>query len=332
MKGEYFKMYYEDWDEGIECFGGGMAALALNGAYIAAVNQMFRRGGFLLDDLRVLARLWDVRISDARKLRASLVETHRKLESKCGQLVCKRVTEELEVRRNLSAARSNSSKLRTSLNPILPDKPLKTHDTTLPFAEQEVSNCSANAKQDSTYKSRVEKSIEEEKRGDKQVATAVAAAVGADWDFDLFWGRYPHKIGKEGKYGARNAFAKAAKTSKISFDDLLSGLQRYIDSKPPEREWCNPATWLNQGRWGDAPAAPVVAARKDRFDVNGPHNLVTSADRVAAKFDAVFQSHQDRSRPLAICDGTNEIVLPLLPECAGERRRDLRDGGEHVAE
>ncbi len=331
MKGEYYKMYYEDWDEGVECFGGGMSALALNGAYLAAVNLMFRRDGFIVDDLRVLARLWDVRISDAKKLRTQLVETYCKLESKCGQLVCKRVTKELEDRRNLRTTRINAGKHRASLNPISPDKPLTTHESAPAFAEQVVSKPEANAQQNTIYKSIREESIEEKRREDKQVAPALRA-VGADWDFDIFWSRYPHKVGKEGKYGARSAFAKAAKTSKLSFDALLSGLQRYIDSKPPEREWCNPSTWLNQGRWGDAPAAAVPPMRKDRFDVHSPHNLVASADRAAAEFDAVFRSHQGRSDAFAICDRAGKIALPLLPERASERCRDLRDGGERAAE
>jgi len=40
-----------------------------------------------------------------------------------------------------------------------------------------------------------------------------------------------------------------------SIDSLMAGLDRYKHTKPPDREWCNPATWLNQGRWNDAPAA-----------------------------------------------------------------------------
>jgi hypothetical protein len=35
---------------------------------------------------------------------------------------------------------------------------------------------------------------------------------------------------------------------------LLAALRRYVDTKPPDRHWCNPATWLNQGRWDDEPA------------------------------------------------------------------------------
>jgi hypothetical protein len=35
---------------------------------------------------------------------------------------------------------------------------------------------------------------------------------------------------------------------------LLAGVRRYIATKPEDHPWCNPATWLNQGRWEDEPA------------------------------------------------------------------------------
>ena len=71
-------------------------------------------------------------------------------------------------------------------------------------------------------------------------------------DFDAFWAAYPHKVGKA---DARLKFPKALE--KAALPELLAGLQRYIAEKPPDRSWCNPATWLHQERWGDQPA-PVT--------------------------------------------------------------------------
>lgn len=67
--------------------------------------------------------------------------------------------------------------------------------------------------------------------------------------FDIFWKTYPHKVGKG---DARNAFVKAITRSDLL--TMLDGVRRYIASKPPDRAWCNPATWLNQDRWEDEPA------------------------------------------------------------------------------
>lgn len=69
-------------------------------------------------------------------------------------------------------------------------------------------------------------------------------------DFDEWWSSYPHKVGKE---AARKAYAKARKLTDQS--SLLAGITRYQRTKPPDHSWCNPSTWLNQGRWQDEPAA-----------------------------------------------------------------------------
>lgn len=74
-----------------------------------------------------------------------------------------------------------------------------------------------------------------------------------DWPkdaFDQFWRRYPHKVGKA---AALKAFA-AAKRTATPWARVLFALDRYIAEKPPDRPWCNPSTWLNQGRWDDEPA------------------------------------------------------------------------------
>ena len=68
---------------------------------------------------------------------------------------------------------------------------------------------------------------------------------------EIFWPAYPHKVGKSGRGGAEGAWRSARK--KASLETIMDGLRRYIANKPPDRNWCNPATWLNQTRWGDQP-------------------------------------------------------------------------------
>jgi hypothetical protein len=68
--------------------------------------------------------------------------------------------------------------------------------------------------------------------------------------FDLWWEGYPEKVGKG---DAKRAFVKAL--TKTSLDQLVVGVERYKATKPLDRPWCNPATWLNQERWLDVPAA-----------------------------------------------------------------------------
>lgn len=66
---------------------------------------------------------------------------------------------------------------------------------------------------------------------------------------EIFWASYPHKVGKG------DAIAKLERVRKrgVPWDKILVGLAAYVQSKPPDRPWCNPATWINQGRWDDEP-------------------------------------------------------------------------------
>ena len=72
---------------------------------------------------------------------------------------------------------------------------------------------------------------------------------GREAMFDQFWEAYPHKVGKK---AARKSFDTAIKTTDI--ETMLTAVRRYISNKPADRQFCNPATWLNQGRWEDVPA------------------------------------------------------------------------------
>ena len=66
--------------------------------------------------------------------------------------------------------------------------------------------------------------------------------------FDEFWTLYPNKVGKD---AAAASYRKALKRE--SHTEIMGGLRRYR-AKTDDRPWCNPATWLDQGRWADQPA------------------------------------------------------------------------------
>ncbi len=68
-------------------------------------------------------------------------------------------------------------------------------------------------------------------------------------EFDIWWKGYPHKVGPG---AARKAYEKAL--TKTSADQLIIGVERYKATKPHDRQWCNPATWLNRESWLDQPA------------------------------------------------------------------------------
>lgn len=90
--------------------------------------------------------------------------------------------------------------------------------------------------------------------GDKSTAAPPTPPVPPDpWPagaFEKFWEAFPEKVGIG---AARKAFERAMKRRPVSFEALMAALERYKRSKPPDRPWCHPATWLNQERWADGP-------------------------------------------------------------------------------
>jgi hypothetical protein len=88
-----------------------------------------------------------------------------------------------------------------------------------------------------------QKQITEQKK-----ETRVAALSSG---FDAFWFDWPNKVGKPAALRAyRSVIARGA-----TIEEILVGVQNYIRDKPPDRPWLNPATFLNQNRWEDRPAA-----------------------------------------------------------------------------
>ena len=76
--------------------------------------------------------------------------------------------------------------------------------------------------------------------------------------FERWYAEYPNKVGRA---AAEKAFAKIQAQDDVAFEQLLAGLERYRRTKPADREWCNPSTWLNQGRWCDE--AQAIRGRRE---------------------------------------------------------------------
>jgi uncharacterized protein YdaU (DUF1376 family) len=70
--------------------------------------------------------------------------------------------------------------------------------------------------------------------------------------FERWYADYPNKIGRG---AAEKSFAKVRESDSVAFETLCAAVARYRKTKPVDREWCNPATWLNQARWTDEPAS-----------------------------------------------------------------------------
>lgn len=102
---------------------------------------------------------------------------------------------------------------------------------------------------------------------------APAADAG---DFAAWWSTYPKKVGKQ---AAQPCWQRAVKkiqqdrkTSRSSaIEALLETTRKFSQTPKAKGEFCpNPATWLNQGRWDDDPAAWESAPAQQRatFDID----------------------------------------------------------------
>lgn len=103
---------------------------------------------------------------------------------------------------------------------------------------------------------------ETDTESDTEKEDANASSDARD-EFAVWYSEYPNKVGKA---HALKAFKAARK--KADLETLMTGLRRYVSNKPADRQWCNPATWLNGERWLDQEAAPAVnqAAAEDEVD------------------------------------------------------------------
>jgi hypothetical protein len=122
-------------------------------------------------------------------------------------------------------------------------------------------------------------------QGKEGKGTGKRARESADPQFEEFYSAYPHKVGRA---IAMKAFESARK--RAAFDEIMVGLRAYIEGKPPDREWCNPSTWLNQDRWLDKPAPPASAAAQ-------VSPLLAAADRQIARADELADPFADLEIP-----------------------------------
>jgi uncharacterized protein YdaU (DUF1376 family) len=193
-----------------------------SGAYLHLIMHYWTTGS-LPDDARALARIAKVSAHSWKKLSPQIEKFFH------DGWKHKRIDEELARVSEISTKRSEAAKARHA-------KP----DAIAP----------ANAAHKQTHS---HSHTEEDKK--KEVALR-APVDRSDWPtdaFEQFYQKFPHKVGKQ---AAIKAFAKARRaTAPPPWQKIMSALDQYIVSKPADRAWCNPATWLNDGRWDDEPAA-----------------------------------------------------------------------------
>jgi len=164
----------------------------------------------------------------------------------------------------------------------------------------------------STHERRKEEELKEDNKEEKKESTSLRSGVDApkvasretfQSEWDQFYARYPHKVGKQ---AALKAFAKVMRAG-VPLARILSALDRYIAEKPPDRSWCNPATWLNEGRYDDEPAK-----LGGKNETTG--NVIAAADRLVARLAEFDRPAPDFSRASELRGGTGTPAIRLVSE------------------
>lgn len=121
----------------------------------------------------------------------------------------------------------------------------------------------------------------EVKRESKDSCRAREANIASEFD-EQFWPAYPSKVGRK---PAKAAFIKARKQNDLQ--TILDGLERYKRSKPADRQWLNPSTFLNQERWNDEESSNVtpigataLRQRMREAERRGDHNTYWECKRL----------------------------------------------------
>lgn len=127
------------------------------------------------------------------------------------------------------------------------DLPAPDDETIVPYEQSDA--CATRAPRDTEMHKGKGKEGEGERKGkDVSYDTSNARAINREFD-ETFWPEYPHKVGKP---DALKAFVTARKAAELN--EIMAGLRRYVTTKPSDRNWCNPGTFLRQQRWLDEPA------------------------------------------------------------------------------
>jgi uncharacterized protein YdaU (DUF1376 family) len=192
-------------------------------AYLTLLSLAWERDGSFPNDDSFLKRYLQTRISKFHghkfnRVIPKILARYFVLED--GQYTNKRLTKELQKADKVSAKQSQNAGKRwakTKENNDLPDA------TAMPLQSQS-----------QLHTQIVRKNTREDALSD---------------EFRAFWKIWPYPV-------AKKAAAKSLRSAlqRASLEEICAGVRQYIAAKPPDRQWMNPTTFLNQNRWEDQPA------------------------------------------------------------------------------
>jgi hypothetical protein len=255
----------------------GMQELSLEerGAYNTILDLIYSKFGEIDDDSAFICR-WlccDVRVW--KRLRNSLIEKKKIyiIDGKIRNSKADLVITSSGLRAKLRPTSAASTRL--SAEQVPPKLPPKSH---LDLFENKHLAEKNDKKTQDRYKS-------------KDIRDKKEPPISPKGDFESWYSIYPHKVGKA---AAKKSYESAIKKS--SEEDLIQGVKNYIRSKPPDRPYCNPSTWLNQERWLDQPQEIT----QTKGNGNGKYTSDDALREIFAEIEARETDSGDG--PAMLCD------------------------------
>ena len=263
-EGPWIRFFPSNWLAGTR----GLSA-SETGIYITLIAMMYERGEPLMDDRQRLARLCGT-TPKAFDATLQMLMDMLKIEIVSGGLWNDKVEAETENRRQKSSQARESADKRW-------EKRKRNQASKDANAKQTQSDGNASYSYTNSNTS------------------SLRSDVTRESGFDDWYSRYPNKVGKP---AAKTAYSKALK--KVSPEVLTEGLSRYL-AKTDDRQWCNPATWLNQERWTDEPA---VVARGSPHPLRG---LAAVQERIKRDIE-----NDQRTNGSGGSDQSDDVGFPFL--------------------
>ncbi|KQP82878.1 DUF1376 domain-containing protein [Methylobacterium sp. Leaf117] len=304
MKGEFYKMDYEAWDEGTD-----ELTLEQEAAYLRLCHQLYRRKAAIPSAPATLARIWRCHPNKARKLLADLIAAGKIVETH-GHLTNTRVTRELderETKRTHKVDAGHTGGTRTQENRR---KLLKTNDADEADAQAE------------NKQNQAEKEIEGEKK--REESTPVVPK-GTQTGFERFRAAYPPKHVSFPTQQARKRYDQAIKGG-ATHDEIEAGAKAYAAEQirigKSGTEFVKSAdSWLYQRRWLDfaqqGSDPPGASTTKLNPAQDRRHRLRLAIDHFR---DEWRQGTDEQYRPgTAGCTTLPQIVEEARASVAAER-------------
>lgn len=211
-----------------------------HGAYLLLLMAMWRHGGSLPNDQAKLARIARVNLRRWHIVGADVMPF---FEVRGEQIVQKRLEREHQKAHSLSEKRSVIGKLGGEA------KALKSKEQALPIASDLLGDTRAG------YQNQISEPERKEEGSLREPRAREPDAILPEFD-ETFWPAYPNKTAKPKALASFRAARRA-----VTLETIMAGLDRYIATKPPDRQWLNPTTFLNQRRFDDQPAFADATGR-----------------------------------------------------------------------